>query len=237
MSEELVDGDLVKQHVRIYRELMGDIESGLSSRDSLGFVNSRHGLSESCVWKAAVAQPLISLFPHEFLPEMLGFNVHYEVLTWDTLRAIKEWKELKLNDYCFLLYVPIDIADSRHTTISYQTVVDYISYIQEKKVSLPPTEHGGGSKPASSYLRLFPYLHKPHCWNLTVTKWYCHYFIRFHSIGTTWQDRTATTECGENKWLRVVIYTGVTMCIGSLGLGGRFLKSSKNLGEVANQAS
>lgn len=129
LSEELGDGDLVKNHVHIYRELMVEIGHPLPAGDSREFVDE-HGLDTPQVWKAAVAQLLISLFPHEFLPEILGFNMHFEMLTWDTMRAIKELKELGLNDYYFLLHVSIDNADSGHTAMAMQSVIEYLQYIQ-----------------------------------------------------------------------------------------------------------
>ena len=131
LSEELGDGDLTKNHVQIYRELMNDIRSGLPDGTSAEFIGERHGLNEPRVWKAALAQLLISLFPQEFLPEILGFNMHFEMLTWDTMRAIKELKELKLNDYYFLLHISIDNADSGHTAMAMQAVVDYVQHIKQ----------------------------------------------------------------------------------------------------------
>lgn len=96
MSEELGDGDLAKNHVHVYRELMIDIEAGLPPADSKDFVHPRHGLNESRCWKAAVAQLLISLFPHEFLPEALGFNMAYKSLPLHLLKTVKELREVRL---------------------------------------------------------------------------------------------------------------------------------------------
>lgn len=130
MSEELGDGDFTKNHVYLWRELMDDIDANLSAPDTEDFIHPRHGLDKVHVWKAGVAQLLISIFPHEFLPEILGFNMHFEMLTWDTMRAIKELKELKLNDYYFLLHISIDNADSGHTAMAMQAVVDYMAHVQ-----------------------------------------------------------------------------------------------------------
>lgn len=110
---------------------MDEINAELPDADKEEFIHPRHGLDKPHVWKAAVAQLLISLFPHDFLPEILGFNMHFEMLTWDTLRAIKELKELKLNDYYFLLHISIDNADSGHTAMAMHTVIDYIQHIQK----------------------------------------------------------------------------------------------------------
>lgn len=131
LSEELGDGDPHKNHVYVYRELMRKIGSVLPEPDSLDFIHPRHELDEICVWKAAVAQLLISLFPHEFLPEILGFNLHFEALTMETMKAAKELEELGLDAYYFILHISIDNADSGHTAIAMQSVVKYIEYVRQ----------------------------------------------------------------------------------------------------------
>ena len=129
MSEELGDGSPHMNHVYVYRELMKEIGAGLPEADTADFIHSRHGLDEECVWKAAVSQLLISLFPHEFLPEILGFNLHFEGLTMETMKAAKELGELRLNPYYFVLHISIDNADSGHTAIAMQAVIKYLKYI------------------------------------------------------------------------------------------------------------
>ncbi|KAI9761587.1 MAG: hypothetical protein M1840_001768 [Geoglossum simile] len=131
LSEELGDGDLNKNHVNVYHELMKGIEPGLPEGDTADFIHPRHDLNEPQVWKGAVAQLLVSLFPHEFLPEVLGFNMHYEGLTLETMKATKELQELKLNAYYFLLHISIDNADSGHTAIAMEVVIRYIDHIQK----------------------------------------------------------------------------------------------------------
>ncbi|SLM35864.1 PqqC-like protein [Lasallia pustulata] len=130
LSEELGDGDLAKNHVHIYHELMEEVEPGLPEGDSADFIHPRHQINKPSVWKAAIAQLLISLFPHDFLPEILGFNLHYELITLDTLKAAKELKELKLNAYYFILHISIDNADSGHTAIAMHTVMAYMEQIR-----------------------------------------------------------------------------------------------------------
>ena len=131
LSEELGDGDLSKNHVHLYCELMKEIKADLPDGDHPDFLNPRHELDEPHIWKAAVAQLLISLFPHQFLPEILGFNMHFEQITQETLKAAKELKEVKLNAYYFLVHISIDNADSGHTAIAMQTVVDYIEHTRK----------------------------------------------------------------------------------------------------------
>lgn len=131
MSEELGDGDLAKNHVHVYRELMRNIEAGLPEADSEDFIHPRHGLNEARCWKAALAQLLVSLFPNDFLPEALGFNMAYESLPLHLLKTIKELRELRLNPYYFELHVSIDNADSGHAAMAMTAVVDYINLIEK----------------------------------------------------------------------------------------------------------
>lgn len=135
LSEELGDGDVRKNHVYVYEQLMKEIGSGLPNGDTADFIHPRHNLNEAAVWKAAVAQLLISLFPHEFLPEILGFNLHFEGLTMETLKAAKEVEELKFNAYYFFLHVTIDNADSGHTMMAMQAVIEYFEQLQSTQGS------------------------------------------------------------------------------------------------------
>ena len=131
MSEELGDGELRMNHVYVYRELMREIGAGLPDAYTADFVHSRHQLDEECVWKAAVSQLLISLFPHEFLPEILGFNLQFEGLTMETMTAAKEVEEVGLNPYYFVLHIAIDNADSGHTAIAMHAVMKYLAQIRQ----------------------------------------------------------------------------------------------------------
>lgn len=131
MSEELGDGDIAKNHVHVYRELMEDIEARLPEAESEDFIHPRHGLSELRCWKAAMAQLAISLFPHDFLPEALGFNMAYESLPLHLLKTVKELRELRLNPYYFELHISIDNADSGHAAMAMAAVVDYLRLVAQ----------------------------------------------------------------------------------------------------------
>ena len=131
MSEELGDGDRLKNHVHVYRDLMKDIEPGFPEADTADFIHPKQQLNEICVWQAAVAQLLISLFPHEFLLEILGFNLHFEGLTLETMKAAKEVGEFGLNPYYFVLHISIDNADSGHTAVAMLAVAKYIEHVQQ----------------------------------------------------------------------------------------------------------
>ncbi|TKA49871.1 hypothetical protein B0A49_14045 [Cryomyces minteri] len=139
MSEELGDGDLSKNHVHVYRALMEEIDSGVPDGDTIDFIHSRHELNEPRVWKAALAQLLVSLFAADFLPEALGFNMAYEGLPLHLMKTVKELEELKLNPYYFVLHVSIDNADSGHAAMAMDAAVDYIE--QARKASGDEAAH------------------------------------------------------------------------------------------------
>jgi hypothetical protein len=130
MSEELGDGDLAKNHVHVYRQLMDDIDAGLPAADSEDFIHPRHGLDQTRCWKAAMAQLLISLFPHDYLPESLGFNMAYESLPLHLLKTVKELREVRLNPYYFELHISIDNADTGHAAMAMAAVTDYIDRVE-----------------------------------------------------------------------------------------------------------
>jgi hypothetical protein len=133
MSEELGDGDLAKNHVYVYRQLMDDINAGLPAADSEDFIAPHHKLDQTRCWKAAMAQLLISLFPHDFLPESLGFNMAYESLPLHLLKTVKELREVRLNPYYFELHISIDNADSGHAAMAMAAVADYVDLVEEEE--------------------------------------------------------------------------------------------------------
>lgn len=133
MSEELGDGDLSKHHVHLYRQLLDDIGCQLPEGHEADFINSCHwkGFNNRDAWEAAVGQLLISLFPNEFLPEILGFNMHYELITMGTMLAAHELKALGINPYYFLIHIAIDNADSGHTAMATHVITRYLDMVRE----------------------------------------------------------------------------------------------------------
>ena len=128
MSEELGDGDVQKNHVHLFNRLLDSIGVQLPRGDSVDFAYQSLGLDDIRSWKAGLAQLLISLFPHDFLPEILGFNLQFELMTLQTLKASVELTELNIDPYYFVLHVTIDNADSGHSAIAFQTVHKYIEH-------------------------------------------------------------------------------------------------------------
>jgi hypothetical protein len=133
LSEELGDGDLVKNHVHVYRELMNEVSANLPEAEDVEFIHPRYAMESPRVWKAAIAQLLISLFPHDFLAEALGFNLAYESLPLHLLKTVKELRELGLSAYYFELHVCIDNADSGHAAMAMAAVCDYIDLVRERE--------------------------------------------------------------------------------------------------------
>ena len=132
LSEELGDGDPEKHHVTLYRKLLESIGHPLPSGHSADFIHAsewergeNHG-----TWEAAVGQLAISLFPHEFLPEILGFNMHFEEVRLDTMQVAHELKHYGIDPYYFLIHISIDNADSGHTAMASHAVVQYLDVMR-----------------------------------------------------------------------------------------------------------
>ncbi|RDA94478.1 hypothetical protein CP533_2291 [Ophiocordyceps camponoti-saundersi (nom. inval.)] len=130
LSEELGDGDLARNHVHVYVELLKLVAAPVAAPDSIDFIK-HPGMDDARVWRSAVAQLLVSLFPHQFLPEILGFNLHFEMLTLETLVTAKELREVGFDPYYFTLHVTIDNVDSGHTAMASQIVTDYLRSVQD----------------------------------------------------------------------------------------------------------
>lgn len=131
LSEELGDGDLEKNHVHLFHKLLESLAPGQPSPEKVDFGHPRHGRGELSVWKAATAQLLVSLFPSEFLPEILGYNLHFEGVSVETLKAGKELKEVGIDPYYFILHISIDNAHSGHTAIAIEVVSEYMEYVRK----------------------------------------------------------------------------------------------------------
>ncbi|PFH61440.1 hypothetical protein XA68_17344 [Ophiocordyceps unilateralis] len=132
LSEELGDGDLAKSHVDVYAKLLRLVAAPVAAPDSVDFVQ-HPDMNDARVWRSAVAQLLISLFPHQFLPEVLGFNLHFEMLTLETLVTAKELREVGFDPYYFTLHVTIDNVDSGHTAMASQIVTDYLRSVTARE--------------------------------------------------------------------------------------------------------
>lgn len=131
--EELGNGNSDQHHVKVFEELLRVFESDLPSPTTKAILHPRYRLGSLKYWRAAVAQLLVSLFPHDFLPEILGFNMHFESLQLDTMQAAKELPEVGLDANYFLLHVSIDNSHSGHAAMAMASVADYIQHIAESE--------------------------------------------------------------------------------------------------------
>ena len=130
-SEELGDGILELNHVYLYNKLLGEVGLHLPAPYEREFIDHSHGMDDENVWRAAVIQLLISLFPQDFLPEILGYTLHFEGLNMETMVLSKELQELKLDAQYFLLHVSIDNAHSGHAMMAAHTVAEYMVHVTE----------------------------------------------------------------------------------------------------------
>lgn len=130
-TEELGDGHLDQHHVHVYENLLRTFEPELPSPTTKEILHPRLNFNSVSYWRAAATQLMIARFSEDFFPEILGFNMHFEMLQLDTLRAAKELPEVGLDPYYFILHVSIDNSHSGHTAMSMECVVDYIEKISE----------------------------------------------------------------------------------------------------------
>jgi hypothetical protein len=132
LSEELGDGDPSKNHVYVYQQLLEEVGCPLPDPPSRDFIRPCYleEMSDQRSWKSAVAQLLISLFPNEFLPEILGFNMHYELISLEAMIAARELMDIGVNPSYFLLHICIDNADTGHTAMALLNVINYLEMIK-----------------------------------------------------------------------------------------------------------
>lgn len=139
LSEELGDGDLELNHVYLFNKLLHEVGVRLPAPHDPSFTDLRHGMDNELVWRAAVTQLLISLFPQDFLPEILGYSLHFEGLSMETMVLSRELQELKLDARYFLLHVSIDNAHSGHAMMTAHTVAAYMTHIIETETDAVAT--------------------------------------------------------------------------------------------------
>lgn len=133
-SEELGDGDLEKNHVHIYRDLLRSVGVHLPDGDSTDFIDGRNAIEEEQVWRSATGQLLVSLFPEDFLPEILGFNLHFESLATADLKAGRELPEFGISPYYYNLHVSIDNADSGHSAMALACIIRFMDLVRETDI-------------------------------------------------------------------------------------------------------
>jgi hypothetical protein len=120
--EELGEGLPDKNHVLLYRKLLA--QHGLDSAAPLDDAFHEQGLVQLALgWSA-----------HEFLPEVIGFNLGYEQLPLHLLITAHELDELGIDPYYFTLHVTVDNADSGHARRACQAVMDMLPQLGDADV-------------------------------------------------------------------------------------------------------
>lgn len=136
ISEEFGDGDLQKNHVHVYHQLVQSLSAGAPSGDVAGFDGlAEDGGSPRC-WSAAVAQQCVGLLAGaaegDSFPEALGFNMAYETLPFHLLVTSYELRELRIDDYYFALHITIDNPDSGHGAMARLAVEQYLVGVEKR---------------------------------------------------------------------------------------------------------
>ncbi|KAL1616274.1 hypothetical protein SLS56_011487 [Neofusicoccum ribis] len=130
MSEEYGDGNLEQHHVHMYRELLQAVGAAVPDAHEAAFLHAQWGFDDIGAWEQGVAQLLISVLPHKFFAEILGFNLHYELVSLGTMMAARELREVGIDPYYFTVHITVDNADSGHTAIAAEAVDMYLTQIR-----------------------------------------------------------------------------------------------------------
>ena len=131
LSEELGGGDTEKNHIFIYQELLRAVGVQPPASYDASFILEKHGMNNAPIWKAALGQLLISLFPNDFLPEILGFNLHFERLSPQTLKAAKELPEFGISGLYYSLHISIDNGHSGHSAMALAIINQYLDHVRK----------------------------------------------------------------------------------------------------------
>lgn len=129
LSEELGGGKLSLHHTYIYKELLKGLDVNLPEPYERSFGEAVPNTNDMRIFKAGVVALLISLFPQEFLPEIFGFNLHFEGLNFETMTLARELRELEIDAQYFLHHLSIDNAHSGHAMMAAFTVSQYLALI------------------------------------------------------------------------------------------------------------
>jgi hypothetical protein len=136
LSEELGDGNLAKNHVYIYSELLRSLNIPMGKGDSNDFIHPKKNINvHGSVWSAAVAQLALAVRSEEFFPEIIGFTLGYETITVQTMVTAFEMRELGMDPTYFNLHITIDNSASGHTAMAKQATIDFLSMIQGENMN------------------------------------------------------------------------------------------------------
>ncbi|MFN2289149.1 MAG: iron-containing redox enzyme family protein [Chromatocurvus sp.] len=110
--EELGCGNALQNHVLLYKQLLA----------RYGCDKWQDGPNEH--FTQGAVQLALAHHAHEFLPELIGFNLGYEQLPLHLPITAYELNELDIDPYYFSLHVTIDNASTGHARKALQSVLD-----------------------------------------------------------------------------------------------------------------
>lgn len=119
--EELGEGEPDKNHVVLYKQL-------LAANDCARWEEQ----ADSRFVQGAI-QLALARHAHEFVPEVIGFNLGYEQLPLHLLICAYELAELGIDPYYFTLHVTVDNASTGHAAKAVQAVFDAMPQLADKK--------------------------------------------------------------------------------------------------------
>lgn len=119
--EELGEGEPDKNHVVLYRKL-------LAANDCVQWEQQ----ADSRFVQGAI-QLALAHHAHEFVPEIIGFNLGYEQLPLHLLICAYELAELGIDPYYFTLHITVDNASTGHAAKAVQAVFDAMPQLGDRE--------------------------------------------------------------------------------------------------------
>ncbi|KAF2716570.1 hypothetical protein K431DRAFT_298566 [Polychaeton citri CBS 116435] len=121
---------LESNHIHLYQQILQDMGCSIPDANTVESFDPQHEMGNIRVWKTAVAQLLISLFPNEHLLDILGFKLHLKRVTMETIKAARELPTFGIKPSYFLLHIFVDNADSGHIAMAMDTVIQYMNLLE-----------------------------------------------------------------------------------------------------------
>jgi hypothetical protein len=128
--DELGAGSLEQNHTRLYRDLLREMDIDMPLVHSEDFV--RQQILLEAAFEAPVLFLSISLFYKEYLPELLGLNLAFELsgLGKDYQAMIDELGYWHADPYFFMLHQSIDNRASGHAALAADAIALYLEEIE-----------------------------------------------------------------------------------------------------------
>lgn len=125
-SDEAGNGEVEQNHANVYQTLLRNNEIHLPAVTSKAFTEYSDFLDEAFI--DPVFQAAMSLFPNQFLPELLGMTLFQE---WETTpnsyRKVKSFEKRGLDSTFYRLHVAIDNIGGGHGFLAKETIELYLA--------------------------------------------------------------------------------------------------------------